>query len=95
MRIFLDFLLNTEGAQVERRIKMMKFQRKLILDVYDNLHATSHAYMSVARKNSESALVAAIMLSHLVALEAKQNSQIISGASSKRAQVRHSEVSSL
>ena len=49
----------------------MKFQRKFILDVFDNPHGTSHTYLSVARKNGKSALIAAILLAHLVGLEAK------------------------
>jgi phage terminase large subunit-like protein len=41
------------------------------------------AYLSVARKNGKSALIAAILLAHLVGPEARQNSQIISGARSR------------
>ena len=72
-----------EGAQVGQPIKLMKFQRKFILDVFDNPHGTSRAYLSVARKNGKSALIAAILLAHLVGPEARQNSQIISGARSR------------
>ena len=61
----------------------MKFQRKFILDVFDNPHCTSRAYLSVVRKNGKSALIAAILLAHLVGPEARQNSQIISGARSR------------
>jgi phage terminase large subunit-like protein len=51
--------------------------------VFDNPHGTSRAYLSVARKNGKSALIAAILLAHLVGPEARQNSQIISGARSR------------
>ena len=61
----------------------MKFQRKFVLEVYDNPHGTSRAYLLVARKNGNSSLIAAILLAHLVGPEAKQNSQIISGARSR------------
>jgi phage terminase large subunit-like protein len=61
----------------------MKFQRKFILDVFDNPQGTSRAYLSLARKNGKSALIAAILLAHLVGPEARQNSQIISGARSR------------
>ena len=71
-----------EGAQVGQPIKLMKFQKQFILDVYDNPHGTSLAYLSVARKNGKSAPIAAVVLAHLVGPEAKQNSQIISGARS-------------
>ena len=77
------YCLIPEGAQVGQRIKLMKFQRKFILDVFDNPHGTSRAYLSVARKNGKSALIVAILLAHLVGPEARQNSQIISGARSR------------
>ena len=72
-----------EGGQVGQPMKLMAFQKKFILDVYDNPNGTSRAYLSVARKNGKSALIAAILLAHLVGPEAKQNSQIISGAWSR------------
>ncbi len=72
-----------EGAQVGQPMKLMAFQKKFILDVYDNPHGTSRAYLSVARKNGKSALIAAVVLAHLIGPEAKQNSQIISGARSR------------
>ena len=72
-----------EGAQVGQPMKLMKFQKQFILDVYDNPHGTSRAYLSVARKNGKSALIAAVALAHIVGPEAKQNSQIISGARSR------------
>ena len=53
------------------------------LSIYDNPAGTSRAYLSVARKNGKSALIAAIVLAHLVGPEAQQNSQIISGARSR------------
>ena len=72
-----------EGAQVGQPMKLMKFQKQFILDVYDNPHGTSRVYLSVARKNGKSALIAAVALAHIVGPEAKQNSQIISGARSR------------
>ena len=75
-----------EGTQVGQPIKLTKFQKQFILDVYDNPHGTSRAYLSVTRKKGKSALIAAVVLIHLVGPEAKQNSQIISGA---RSGIRH------
>ncbi len=72
-----------EGKLVSKRFKLMAFQRKFILDIYDNPNGTSRAYLSVARKNGKSALIAAILLAHIVGPEARQNSQIISGARSR------------
>jgi phage terminase large subunit-like protein len=77
------FCLVPEGKSVGQPIKLMPFQRKFILDVYDNPHGTSRAYLSVGRKNGKSALIGAIILAHIVGPEARQNSQIISGARSR------------
>ena len=72
-----------EGRLVGKPMKLMAFQRKFILDIYDNPKGTSRAYLSVARKNGKSALIAGILLAHIVGPEARQNSQIISGARSR------------
>ncbi len=77
------YCLIPEGSKVGQPIKLLDFQRKFVLDVYDNPAGTSRAYLSVARKNGKSALIAAIVLANLVGPEAKQNSQIISGARSR------------
>ena len=78
-----QFCVIPDGAKVGQPMKLLKFQRKFILDVFDNKSGTSRAYLSVGRKNGKSALIAAIVLAHLVGPEAKQNSQIISGARSR------------
>lgn len=77
------YCLIPEGKSVGQPMKLMKFQRKFILDVYDNPKGTSRAYLSVGRKNGKSALIAAVLLAHIVGPEARQNSQIISGARSR------------
>jgi phage terminase large subunit-like protein len=72
-----------EGKLVGQPLKLMKFQREFILDIYDNPKGTSRAYLSVGRKNGKSALIAATILAHTVGPEARQNSQITSGARSR------------
>src|SRR6185436_10052009 len=72
-----------EGAHVGKPMVLLEFQRKFILDIYDNPAGTSRAYLSIARKNGKSATIAALVLAHLVGPEAKLNSQIISGAQSR------------
>lgn len=72
-----------EGEHVGKPIELMPFQKRFILEVYDNPAGTSRAYLSIARKNGKSALIAAIALAHLVGPEARLNSQIISGARSR------------
>ena len=77
------FCVVPEGKLVGKPIKLMKFQRQFILDIYDNPKGTSRAYLSVGRKNGKSATVACLLLAHIVGPEARQNSQIISGARSR------------
>jgi phage terminase large subunit-like protein len=73
-----------EGKHVGRPLKLDPFQKRFILDVYDNPAGTRLGILSIARKNGKSALIAAIMLAHLVGPEARQNSQIVSGARSRK-----------
>lgn len=77
------FCLTPEGQHVGKPIKLEPFQKRFIRAIYDNKHGTRRAYLSIARKNGKTALIAGIMLAHLVGPEAKQNSQIISGARSR------------
>jgi phage terminase large subunit-like protein len=62
-------------------MRLMEFQRRFICAIYDNSAGTTR-YLSIARKNGKSALIAAIALAHIVGPEAKLNSQIISGGRS-------------
>lgn len=73
-----------EGTHVGKPIKLEDFQRKFILDVYDNPHGTHTGILSIGRKNGKSALIAGILLAHIAGPEAVRNSQIVSGARSKK-----------
>jgi phage terminase large subunit-like protein len=77
------YLVAPEGDQVGQPLKLEPFQRKFILEVYDNPYGTHSAYLSIARKNGKSALIAGILLAHVCGPEAVQNSQIVTGAQSK------------
>lgn len=72
-----------EGAHVGKPLRLMEFQKRFIRDIYDNPAGTARAYLSVGRKNGKSALIACILLAHIAGPEARQNSQIISGARSR------------
>jgi phage terminase large subunit-like protein len=72
-----------EGALVGQPIQLDEFQREFILAIYDNPAGTLKAYLSIARKNGKTALIACLVLVHLVGPEARQNAQIVSGAMSK------------
>lgn len=77
------YCVTPEGEHVGKPLVLAPFQKKFIRAVYDNKHGTRRAYLSIARKNGKSALVAGILLAHLVGPEAQQNSQIVSGAQSR------------
>jgi phage terminase large subunit-like protein len=77
------YCLAPEGDLIGKPMKLEAFQRRFILDIYDNPFGTHSAYLSIARKNGKTALIAAILLCHLCGPEAVRNSQIVSGAQSK------------
>ena len=83
IRFIEQYCVVPEGKLVGRPMVLDAFQRKFILDVYDNKHQTRRAILSIARKNGKTGLIAGIVLAHLVGPEAQLNSQIISGARSR------------
>lgn len=72
-----------EGAGVGQPMKLAQFQREFISAVYDNPHGTRRAFLTMARKNGKTGLIAALLLAHLVGPEAVRNAQIVSGAMSR------------
>ena len=72
-----------EGKHVGKSIVLSQFQRDFITAIYDGEQQTRRAYLSIARKNGKSALIAAILLAYIAGPEAVKNSQIISGARSR------------
>ena len=82
-RFIETFLLVPEGEFVNQPLKLADFQRKFILDVYDNPNGTRRAYLSMARKNAKSATIACLLVAHIIGPERKLNSQIVSGARSR------------
>lgn len=72
-----------EGAQVGRPVRLADFQIEFLRAIYDNPHGTRRAYLSVGRKNGKSALIACLLLAHLVGPEKVMNAQIVSGARSR------------
>ena len=77
------FCIVPEGDLIGRPVKLEPFQRRFILEIYDNTATTRRGYLSIARKNAKTATIACILLAHIVGPEAVQNSRIISGAMSK------------
>ena len=66
-----------EGALVGTPVKLEPFQKEFIRAIYDNPAGTKKAYLSIARKNGKTALIACLVLVHLIGPEARQNSQIV------------------
>lgn len=83
IRFIEEFCIVPEGAKVGQPIRLAEFQKKFIRAIYDNPHGTSKAFLCIARKNGKTALIACLVLAHLVGPEAKQNTQIVSGATSR------------
>lgn len=83
IRFIERYCVTPEGADVGKPLVLADFQKQFIRDVYDNPHGTRRAILSVARKNGKSGLIAGLLLAHLVGPEAKQNSQLVSGAMSR------------
>jgi phage terminase large subunit-like protein len=73
-----------EGKLVGKPIKLADFQEAFFYSVYDNPVITYDAILSIARKNSKTATIATVVLVHLVGPEAKKNSEILSGARSRK-----------
>lgn len=71
------------GKLVGKPIKLDQFQKRFIKRVYDNPAGTRVAILSMARKNGKTALIAALCLAHILGPEARQNSQLVSGARSR------------
>jgi phage terminase large subunit-like protein len=72
-----------EGSKVGSPLKLAPFQKKFIKDIYDNPEGTRRAYLSIARKNGKTGLIAGLLLAHICGPVAIRNSQIISGAMSR------------
>ena len=77
------YCLAPEGTHVGEPVVLAPFQKRFLRAVYDNKRGTRRAYLSIARKNGKTALISGMVLAHLVGPEAKQNSQIVSGARSR------------
>ena len=77
------YCVTPEGASVGQPLVLAEFQKDFIRQVYDNPAGTRRAILSVSRKNGKSGCIAALLLAHLVGPEAKQNSQLVSGAMSR------------
>lgn len=73
-----------DGKHIGKPIVLDEFQIKFIMAVYDENRRVRRAILSIARKNGKTALMACLIIIHLVCDGiAKQNSQVVSGAMSR------------
>ena len=70
-----------EGKFVGRPVKLSKFQKKTIKQIYDT--PTRRVIISFGRKNAKTTLAAFLCLLHLCGPEARPNSQLYSAAQSR------------
>ncbi|OTP69394.1 Phage terminase, large subunit [Caballeronia sordidicola] len=68
---------------VGKHLKLAPFQRKWLLDIFDNPYGTRHGYLSVGRKSGKTLLAACVVALYLAGPEASRNAQIVSGANSR------------
>lgn len=72
-----------EGRLRGQVVRLMPWQRRFILAVYDNPAGTTEGILSIARKNGKTSSIACLLLAHIAGPEAVENSQIVSGARSR------------
>ena len=74
-----------EGKDVGKRLRLYPWQKREIERIYDNLHGTRRAILSMGRKNAKTTLAACLLLAHLCGPPArnKPNSQLFSSAQSR------------
>ena len=66
IRFIERYCVVPEGAHVGKPLRLEPFQKKFILAIYDNPHQTRRAYLSIARKNGKTGLIACLVLAHQI-----------------------------
>lgn len=77
------YLRVPEGKDVGKPLVLADFQKRFLIDVFDNPHGTRRAILSMGRKGGKTALIAAILAAFVVGPEARQNAVLVSGALSR------------
>ena len=77
-----QFVIIPDGEHMGKPMRLEPWQKEWITAIYDNPNGTRTGILSIGRKNGKTALIACILLAHLIGPEAIQNSQIVSGAMS-------------
>lgn len=77
------YLRVPEGDLIGKPMRLDDWQQRFVLAIYDNPAGTRRAFLSIARKNGKTGLIACLVLAHIAGPEAKLNTRIVSGAMSK------------
>lgn len=85
---FVEQLTVPSGKGEGRPFKLRRFQRRFINDVYGSVDRLGNrkvrrAILSLARKNGKTALIAALVLVHLIGPESTMNGEIYSAANDR------------
>lgn len=85
---FIEQLTVPSGEGQGSRFKLREWQKKFIRDIYEphskaGLRIVRRAILSIARKNGKTALIAALVLVHLIGPESIQNGEIYSAANDR------------
>lgn len=85
---FIECLTIPSGVGAGKPFKLRPWQKKFIRDIYEPCDANGRrvvrdAVLSMGRKNGKTAIIAALVLVHLVGPEAVQNGEVYSGANDR------------
>jgi phage terminase large subunit-like protein len=85
---FIERLRTPSGKNANKPLKLRRWQKALIRDVYDRvdgrgIRIVRNVLWTMAKKNGKSALIAALVLVHLCGPEAVAEAEIVSAANSK------------
>lgn len=81
IRFIERYLVTPEGAHVSEPIRLREWQKEIIRQIYDT--PTRQAIVSMGRKNGKTALIAMLVIAHVIGPEAERNAQIFSSAQSR------------
>lgn len=76
-----QYLIVPDGSDVGKPVVLREWQRDIIRQIYDG--ETRRYVLAMARKNGKTALIAMLVLAHLIGPEARRNAQIYSAAQSR------------
>lgn len=83
MKFIESYLRVPEGSLTGQLIRLEPFQEAFFYSVFDNRAITRRAFLSIARKNGKTGLIACMLLVFIAGPEAILNSRLYSGAMSK------------